>query len=195
MRLPTSAQEVGRRLEKRERGHAQPTSAATLDKRMCGGGPNGPLPGTLWAMVRMASAMLIISWRSLGSAVASTRNSARLSPTCGAQHGRGRLLCAGGSARHGEDAKVGWRGWSPGERRWVRCASSSFLAADRWQSETWRRCPPPDKRDLITHICRGGADGYACAVWRRRRRVRSPPWPGGQRPCAWTSRGQRGRCA
>lgn len=37
---------------------------------------------TLWPMVRMASAMLIINWRSLGSGVASTRNSARLSPIC-----------------------------------------------------------------------------------------------------------------
>lgn len=37
---------------------------------------------TLYAIVRMASDMLISSWRSLGSGVASTRNSARLSPSC-----------------------------------------------------------------------------------------------------------------
>lgn len=34
------------------------------------------------AIVRTASAIDIISWRSLGSGVASTRNSARLSPIC-----------------------------------------------------------------------------------------------------------------
>lgn len=38
---------------------------------------------TLNAMVRMASDMLIISCRSLASSVALTRNSSRLSPTCG----------------------------------------------------------------------------------------------------------------
>jgi hypothetical protein len=37
---------------------------------------------TLKAMVRMASAMLIMTCLSLGSGVASTRNSARVSPTC-----------------------------------------------------------------------------------------------------------------
>jgi hypothetical protein len=44
--------------------------------------PQTTANGTLKAIVRVASAMLIISWRSLGSGVASTRNSARLSPTC-----------------------------------------------------------------------------------------------------------------
>lgn len=38
--------------------------------------------GTLNAMVRSASLIDISSWRSLGSGVASTRNSARLSPSC-----------------------------------------------------------------------------------------------------------------
>lgn len=50
---------------------------------------------TLKAMVRVASAMDIISWRSLGSGVASTRNSARLSPICESETRRQRESAGG----------------------------------------------------------------------------------------------------